>query len=135
MIKISRASVVQFLKYNVGGLMYFVGAWSIITFGAPKIGLWWANLIGNAVGITLNYVVQRYWTFANVGNKNSIFSWRFVVLTLVNLVISYYILRGLGSVGVALWFAQFISAGFFTGWNWVWYKYWVFAEKPINKKR
>jgi putative flippase GtrA len=108
--------------------MYFMGSWSIITYGAPKIGLWWANIFGNAVGITLNYVVQRYWTFAKFGNKKSMLNWRFVSLTIVNLLVSYAILRGLEAVGIALWFAQFISAGFFTGWNWFWYKCWVFRE-------
>jgi putative flippase GtrA len=120
--------LLQFLKYNFGGLLYFVGAWSIITFGTPHIGLWWANVIGNCVGITLNYTVQRYWAFSTKKPSKSLVNWKFVVLTVINLVVSYYILKGLVTIGVALWFAQFISAGFFTGWNWLWYKYWVFKE-------
>ena len=123
---ITKKSAVQFLKYNFGGLLYFAGAWLIITFGTPRIGLWWANVIGNGVGITLNYIVQKYWAFTSSKHTKSHTNWKFIVLTAVNLIVSYYILKSLVAVGVALWFAQFISATFFTGWNWVWYKYWVF---------
>ena len=127
MIKYSRKSFIQFLKYNIGGLLYFWSAWVIITYGTGKIGLFWANIIGNASGILLNYTVQRFWTFGGgrIGPKKS--GWKFVTLTIVNLFLSYGILRGLTAIGVALWFAQFISAAIFTFWNWFWYKYWVFA--------
>ena len=126
MVKISRNSFLQFLKYNFGGLLYFWSAWLIITFGTGKIGLFWANIIGNMVGIVLNYLVQRLWTFKD-GDKTLFNSgWKFAVLTIVNLGISYLILKGLTTAGMELWLAQFVSAGFFTGWNWVLYKYWVF---------
>ena len=98
----------------------------IITFGTARIGLFWANIIGNMVGIVLNYLVQRLWTFKD-GDKTLFNSgWKFAVLTIVNLGISYLILKGLTTAGMELWLAQFVSAGFFTGWNWVLYKYWVF---------
>ncbi len=98
----------------------------IITFGTGRIGLFWANIIGNMVGIVLNYLVQRLWTFKD-GDKTLFNSgWKFVVLTVANLGISYLILKGLTGAGMALWLAQFVSAGFFTGWNWFLYKYWVF---------
>ncbi len=101
----------------------------IITFGTARIGLFWANIIGNMVGIVLNYLVQKLWTFKD-GDKTLFNSgWKFVVLTVANLGISYLILKGLTSAGIALWFAQFISAGFFTFWNWGWYKLWVFKDK------
>ena len=128
MSRITKKTAIRFLKYNVGGFLYFAGAWVIITFGTSKIGLWWANVLGNMVGITLNYVVQRFWAFGARSMNESILNWRFAVLTAVNLVISYWILKGLVVWGVALWFAQFISAGFFMGWNWMWYNYWVFKK-------
>ena len=134
MAKISKKSVWQFAKYSAGGFVYFWSAWLVITYGEPVIGLWWANIIGNSIGIVLNYLIQQYWTF-NSKNK-SIFNagWKFIVLTVVNLVLSYYILKGLVAIGVPLWLAQFVSAGFFTGWNWVWYRYWVFAQGEQKSK-
>ena len=125
-----KQTLIQFLKYNAGGLLYFASAWCIITFGTASIGLWWANVIGNGVGILLNYLVQRFWTF-NTSKKKLSGGWKYVLLTVVNLMLSYYILRLVTGWGVKLWLAQFVSAGFFTVWNWVWYKYWVFKEKSV----
>jgi putative flippase GtrA len=72
--------------------------------------------------------VQRYITFAGKKDTHNSGGWRFVVLTIVNLFIGYLILRTLVKISVPLWLAQFFSAGFFTVWNWIWYKYWVFKE-------
>ena len=125
MIKVTSHSLGQFLKYNFGGLLYFWSAWIIITFGSEQFGLFWTNIVGNLVGIILNYLVQRYWTFSG-GPTLFTSGWKFVVLTIVNLGLSYVILKSLQGWGVELWLAQFISAGLFTVWNWVFYKYWVF---------
>ncbi len=125
MIKVSKQSLGQFLKYNFGGLLYFWSAWAIITFGSEQFGLFWTNIVGNLVGIVLNYLVQRYWTFSD-GPTLFTSGWKFIVLTVVNLGLSYVILKTLQGWGVELWLAQFVSAGLFTIWNWVLYKYWVF---------
>lgn len=114
------------LGYIAGGGAYFWSAWLIITFTTGIIGLFWANLIGNIVGITLNYLAQRFWAFPGKNIFNS--GWKFLLLTVVNLLISYLILRFLTSIGIPLWLAQFFSAGFFTVWNYAWYKLWVFKD-------
>jgi putative flippase GtrA len=124
-IDFSRKTLLQFMKYNVGGLLYFWSAWSIITFLSPKFGLFWMNIVGNTIGIVLNYLVQRFWAFdAGPSSKKS--SWKFIALTLFNLMLSYFILKGLVYLGVPLWLAQFVSAGLFMGWNYFMYKLWVF---------
>ena len=126
---LSRSNIIQFLKYNVGGTLYFVSAWLIITFGTKYLGLWWANLLGNGVGILLNYLTQRFWAFSDRKRSTLSTSWRYGVITVVNLFLSYFILKFLTNLGVPLWLAQFFSAGFFTFWNWIWYRYWVFTGK------
>ena len=124
----NRASLGQFVKYNIGGVLYFWSAWLIITFATDSIGLFWSNLIGNGVGIVLNFLVQQFWAFD--GQRGHLFNsgWKFAVLTVINLGLSYGILSVLSENGVPLWLAQFVSAGFFTGWNWLWYRYWVFRS-------
>lgn len=114
------------LGYVAGGGAYFWSAWLIITFTTDIIGLFWANLIGNIVGITLNYLAQRFWAFPGKNIFNS--GWKFLLLTVVNLLISYLILKFLTGIGIPLWLAQFFSAGFFTVWNYAWYKLWVFTN-------
>ena len=102
----------------------------IITFGSSYIGLWWANIIGNGAGIVINYLVQQFFTF-ETGKKNITHSsWRFIFITIVNLLLSYILLKTLTErINIPLWLAQFFSAAFFTVWNWFWYKYWVFKGK------
>jgi putative flippase GtrA len=128
MQKLSKKSVWQFLKYNFGGFVYFWTAWAIITFLTDSLGSVQAYLLGNFVGLSLNYLVQRFWVFSE-GQQTLLNSgWKFIVLTIVNLVLGYYLLQLLVGLSVPLWLAQFGNAGFFMVWNWVWYKYWVFRE-------
>ena len=115
------------LGYLAGGGAYFWSAWLIITFGTAYMGLWWANILGNAVGVILNYVAQRYLAFPGKNIFNA--GVKFVLLTVVNFVISYAILKYLTAQGIPLWAAQFVSAGFFTVWNYAWYKLWVFKDE------
>ena len=118
--------IVQFLKYNFGGLLYFWSAWIIITFGTDYFGSVRAYILGNLVGLTLNYLVQRFWTFDKSGKTILSSGWKFILLTVVNLGLGYLLLQFLVKIGIPLWLAQFGNAGFFTIWNWFFYKYWVF---------
>jgi hypothetical protein len=36
---------------------------------------------------------------------------------------------GLKSIGISPYVGFFISAGFFTAWNYLWYRFWVFYSK------
>ena len=127
--------LVRIAEYLVSGGAYFWSGYFIIVFMTPVIGLWWANLLGNTVGVTVNFLLQHYWVFS--GSKKprlTTVSWRYVLITGVNFVINYYILRGLLKLGVVVAIGQFIAAGFFTIWNYLWYRYWVFADQPQGKK-
>jgi putative flippase GtrA len=123
----------QFAKYMVGGGLYF---WTgLLVFSIGYSGLhwqWWqAKLAGDVVGWTLNYLVQRYWAFANKGLKmhEMQHAWRYSLLTGVNFVIDYLIVGGLKLVGISPYIGFFVSSGFFTIWNYVWYRWWVFPER------
>ncbi len=46
------------------------------------------------------------------------------------------IVGGLRAIGITPYIGQFISSGFFTVWNWLWYSMWVFKkQKPAHKKQ
>jgi len=118
-------------QYLVSGGAYFWTAYLLIVFLTPVIGLWWANLLGNGVGVTLNFVLQRYWVFTgSKARPTTSVTGKYVVYTGCNFLLSYLILRSLQAVGIPVAIGQFISAGFFTVWNYFWYKHWVFADKP-----
>jgi putative flippase GtrA len=54
---------------------------------------------------------------------------RYAIITLVDFLVDYLIVYGLKSVGITPYIGQFFSAGFFTVWNYVWYRWWVFPEQ------
>lgn len=138
--KTHRRVAVQFVEYMISGGAYFWVGYGILLFlnsyfqshlhWSVRLSLWWATIISNVIGWTVNYVLQRFWVFNNKSLKShkTNVTGRYVIITLVDFVLNYVILLGLNSIGIAPKFGQFISSGFFTAWNWVWYKYWVFPE-------
>lgn len=128
---------IQFVEYLVGGGVWFWSGYILIVLLDNHIGLFWANLIGNAVGITLNFLIQYFWAF-RTKRKTSIelTAGRYVVYTLLNaFLLNYLILKGLRDyLGLPPEIGQFIASGFFTIWNYIWYKLWVFPEKEHPAK-
>lgn len=128
--------LMQFAQYMVSGGAYFWSGYAMFFVLDHLLHwkLWWAKLISNIVGWTIYYVLQRYWVFNNptLKQKQTQVTIRYIFLTGVNFVIDYLIIRGLKSLGLTPYIGQFISAGFFTVWNYVWYRFWVFPE--VKKK-
>ncbi len=115
-----------------GGSLYFWSGYAIFALGYSVLHLrWlWAKIAADAVGWTLNYVVQRYWTFAGSHRRLSEMQHvgRYLFIETVGLVLDYLIIYGLNAIGITPYIGFFISAGFFTVWSYLWYKYWVFPE-------
>jgi len=137
--KEQRKLVIQFVEYLISGGAYF---WSgyLVFFICDKglhFNLWWAKLSANVVGWTVNYTLQRFWVFNNKQLKghNTQVTGRYAVITLVDFIMDYFIVAGLKSLGLTPYLGQFVSAGFFTVWNYLWYRFWVFPEQFKTKKR
>ena len=58
-----KSELQRFVEYFVSGGVWFWSGYIIIVTFDGIIGLFLANLIGNAVGITLNFLLERYWVF------------------------------------------------------------------------
>jgi putative flippase GtrA len=126
----SRRNVIQFVEFMVGGTVYF---WSgYIVFAICYSGLQWewlpAKLMADVIGWSLNYLIQRYWAFNNPGLKRheARTAGRYALITIFNLALDYLIIWSLKEAGVSPYIGFFISAGFFTVWNYFWYRFWVF---------
>lgn len=124
--------------YMVGGTLYFWSGYLVFFICDKGLGLnlWWSKLIANIVGMLVNFVVQRFKAFRVYNPKQQILkvSWRFVIITAVNFVIDYLIVKGLKvGLGISPYIGQFISAGFFTVWSYLWYKLWVFKPQPAGR--
>lgn len=126
----------RFAEYMVGGGIWFWSGYIIIVYLDGKVPLFWANFVGNAVGITLNFIVERYWVFkASRPATLLVASRRYIIYTVLNaFLLNYLILQVLKNGGIEPKFGQFIAAGFFTVWNYIWYKSWVFRGQERHKR-
>ncbi len=132
-----RKFVVQFAKYMIGGGVYFWSGYAVFAIGYSVLHIDWlvAKIIADMVGWTLNFIIQRFWAFNHpeLGGKAVEVTGRYALLTVFNLGLDYAIVASLKSVGVTPYLGLFISSGFFTVWNYLWYKLWVFAPTRRSK--
>jgi putative flippase GtrA len=137
--KQNRKPVVQFIEYMISGGAYFWVGYAILNYLYYGLGwsLWWATITSNVIGWSVNFVLQRFWVFNSEALKShqTEVTGRYIFITLVDFVLNYLILYGLRLLGITPAIGQFISSAFFTGWNYAWYRLWVFPEKFIKKKK
>lgn len=132
-----KSEFLRVVEYLISGGAYF---WSgyLMFFVLDKgvgLNLWWAKLLANITGWTVNYILQRYWVFNNpkLKRQTTKITLRYTIITLVNFVLDYLIVAGLKNAGITPYIGQFISSGFFTVWNYLWYKFWVFPQETKKK--
>ena len=133
-----RRLVIQFVEYMVSGGIYFWVGYGLLDYFyyALHWNLWWSTIVSNVVGWTVNYALQRYWVFKNSQLKahQTQVTARYIFITLVDFVLNYLILYGLRGIGITPAIGQFISSAFFTVWNYLWYRFWVFPEHMAGHK-
>lgn len=129
----------QFVEYMISGGAYFWTGYIVFFFCDKQLGLslWWAKLTANVSGWTINFVLQRYWVFRNPHLKGHLgeVTGRYMIITLINFGLDYLIVATLKSFGLTPYLGQFVSSGFFTVWNYVWYRFWVFPTKKHHPAR
>ena len=127
-------------EYMISGGAFFWTGYAVF-FLIDKVlhaGFAWAKIVSTLLGWTVNYLLQRFWVFNNPKLKKhqTETTNRYIILTLANFVIDYFLVLGLRNwFGLSPYIGIFLSAGFFTVWNYLWYKYWVFPDKYPTKKR
>ena len=139
--------LIQFIEYMISGGVYFWAGYAAFAFfygihteqfSYDGLGwsLWWATITSSVFGWTVNFILQRFWVFNNKSLKahQTQVTTRYIIITLVDFILNYFILFGLKQVGISPYIGQFISSGFFTVWNYFWYRFWVFPEK-INRQK
>lgn len=127
-----RLEVIRIAEYMISGGLYFWTGYIVFFVCDSFFGwsLWWAKLTANLIGWTVNYVLQRFWVFRNPDARHKVeVTGRYIVITLVDFVLDYAIVKGLQTAGITPYIGQFVSAGFFTIWNYFWYRSWVFANR------
>jgi len=123
----------------VSGGVYFWAGYGLfaVLWSGLHWSLWWATIASNVFGWAINFILQRYWVFNNKSLKDhqTKVTTRYIFITLVDFVLNYFILYWLKKEGITPYIGQFISAGFFTVWNYLWYRFWVFPDKMRASKK
>jgi putative flippase GtrA len=131
--KKEKREVKRITEYLVSGGAFFWSGYATFFLMDKVLGLslFFATSIAYLVGWTVNFILQRYWVFNNPKLKKHELevTGRYLVISFVNLFINYAILGGLKMIGITPYIGQFISSGFFTVWNYLWYKFWVFPSR------
>jgi len=134
-IRIRRAEIKRFMKYMVGGGLYFWVGYAVFAFCYSVLhwNWFWAKVAGDIVGWTLNYFVQRFWAFSDRASLGEMkHAGRYVFIETIGFVLDYLIIAGLYHIGISPYIGFFLSSAFFTVWSYSWYKYWVFPEKQTQ---
>ncbi len=131
---------IQFAEYMISG-----GAWFWVGYGAFAfmdlalgVSFWTAKISSYVVGASVNFLLQRFWVFKQKKNSKKDLgdaAKRYYSLMFINFLLDQAIVGGLRELGITPYIGQFLAAGFFTVWNWLWYSHWVFSKKSNKKKR
>jgi len=140
--KKQRFELKQITEYMISGGAYFWSGYAafFVLDTILHATFFWAKSVSTLVGWSVNYVLQRYWVFNNprLAKNQDAVTGRYITVTLVNFVLDFLIVYGLKEAGLTPYIGQFVAAGFFTVWNYVLYKYYVFPDNfkhPTAKPR
>lgn len=135
--KLTRSDSTRFMKYLVGGSIYFWVGYGVFALCYSGFGWKWfpAKVLSDVIGWSLNYLVQRFWAFSDHIHLSEMqHAGRYVFIESIGFVLDYALIGGLYAVGVSPYIGFVISGIFFTFWSFLWYKYWVFPDTGGQKK-
>jgi putative flippase GtrA len=130
----NRKLLFQLTEYMISGGAWFWVGYASFAFMDLVLGVsfWPAKLSSYFIGASVNFLLQRYWVFkVKKTSKKQLgdAAKRYYSLMVVNFVLDQLIVGGLRAIGISPYIGQFISSGFFTVWNWLWYSMWVFKKQ------
>ena len=133
---ILKGSVIQYL---ITGIIVFYADY--LTFFVFYNHFQWSVAVAQAPayvsGIVVNFLLERLWVFKNQTKKDPVQkeTLRYVVILVVNYVITVVILRALKTQGISPLWGKYIAAFFFTFWNYIVFRFWVFKGEDKKKRR
>jgi putative flippase GtrA len=138
--KKERREIKRITEYVITGGAWFWSGYAMFALLYSVVGLDIvpAKIISYIFGLTVNFILERLWVFKAKDPSKQIdkVTFRYLLLSAANLGIDTLIVWGLAQFGVTPYIGQFVSAGFFTVWNYLWYKLWVFArnQEPVKHR-
>ncbi len=127
---------IEFIKLQIAGNILFWGTYlgyavSDKSFNQPHIA---AIAIASLIAHGLFFLASRDWVFDKNGKRKSNRQiWRFILFMGINYFINIGIIFTLENrFGLTPYVGPFISAFFFTVWNYVGLKFWVFEPDHVR---
>lgn len=125
--------IIQFIEYMIGGGVFFSSGLAVFAVLYSGFHIDWliAKLIADTIGWTLNFFVQRYWAFDDPHLKNKTLGTgkRYTLITVFNFAIDYAIVASMKAAGISPYIGMITASLFFTFWNYLWYRFYVFDPK------
>ena len=107
----------RFAKYLAGGSLYFWTGYAVFAICYSVLKWDWlpSKILSDAIGWSLNYVVQRFWAFGDQHHLTEMqHAGRYLFIESIGFVLDYLIIWGLKAIGITPYVGFFISAGIFT---------------------
>lgn len=131
--KQTKSELSRILNYLVTGGAWFWSGYGMfaLLYGGIGMDVVSAKVISYIFGLSVNFTLERLWVFPSDDPSKNLdkVTLKYIFLSVVNLFIDTAIVWSLSEAGITPYIGQFVSAGFFTIWNYLWYKLWVFAKK------
>jgi putative flippase GtrA len=131
--KKQQREVRRIVEYMVSGGAFFWSGYATFFLLDKGLGLslLFSTSLAYLVGWTVNFILQRFWVFNNpkLAKHELQVTGRYIFISAVNIPINFLIIDSLNAIGITPYIGQFASAGFFTVWNYLWYRFYVFPEK------
>lgn len=134
---------IQFIKVNIAGNILFLTTY--IGFPVFHEVLGWERItslvVASLIGNVIFFILDKEWVFNTSSNsrKTRREVMRFIIFMTLNFFINIAIVEGLARLfDITPYVGQFVAAGFFTVWNFIGLKFWVFQENhrhAISVKR
>ncbi|MFV0534129.1 MAG: GtrA family protein [Cumulibacter sp.] len=122
--------IVQLVEFMLGGGIHFFTGLLIFTILYSAFHVDWliAKIIGDIIGWSLGYLVQRYVAFEDkrLKGKDTRVIRRYVVVNSIDFALDYIIVATTIWAGGSPYLGFVISAGLTTIWDYYWYRFWVF---------
>lgn len=140
LLKKNRKLLQQLIEYSISGGAWFWSGYAMfaLLYSVLELDIVSAKIISYLFGLTVNFILQRFWVFETRNARKELdkVTLRYITLSVVNLGIDTGIVWGLSRIGITPYIGQFVSAGFFTVWNYLWYRLWVFARRsrPVPRR-
>jgi putative flippase GtrA len=130
--------LVRFGEYMASGNAQFWSGYLAFALFDAGFGMafWPAKSLSYFIGVSVNFLLERFWVFKQkkiTKRQVQTTASRFYLLMFVNFLLDLAIVGGLRELGLTPYLGQFVSAGFFTVWNYLLFKLWVFARKRHSK--